>query len=371
MTERRRTSGRRPRRVSRDAAPAEPVRLQKALADAGLGSRREIEGWIAEGRVRVNGEVAKLGDRVTPADRIRIDGREVERRMARRAPLRVIACNKPEGELVTRHDPEGRPIVFTRLPRLKAGRWIAVGRLDVNTSGLILFTNQGELANRLMHPSREVEREYAVRVLGEVPEAALARLTAGVELDDGPARFERIAEAGGEGANRWYHVVLREGRNREVRRLWEAAGCTVSRLIRIRYGNVSLGPRVFAGHCRECTEEEIEGLLALAGLPSQHLDRPPGRRARSPGRDRRTPGVRPTQARFRREGSDEAAGGPWRSREVRGPALGRDESEPSARARGRFGGGKRSETAEPNGRARKRTRHPGPDDRPRPPRGRG
>jgi 23S rRNA pseudouridine2605 synthase len=337
MTDRRhKDSGRRPRRVPQESDPGEPVRLQKALADAGLGSRREIEGWIAEGRVRVNGEVAKLGDRVTGADRVRIDGREVERRAARRAPLRVIACNKPEGELVTRHDPEGRPTVFTRLPRLKAGRWIAVGRLDVNTSGLILFTNQGELANRLMHPSREVEREYAVRVLGEVPDAALQRLTAGVELDDGPARFERIVEAGGEGANRWYHVVLKEGRNREVRRLWEAAGCTVSRLIRIRYGNVSLGPRVFTGHCRDLTEEEIEGLLALAGLPSQRPhERTPGRRGARPA-GRRESSEAGAPKRGRRQEADSVA--PPATRRSEGP--GRPSSrqdEPGPWQRGRAG----------------------------------
>ena len=207
-----------------------PVRIQKALADAGLGSRREIEGWIRDGRVRVNGKLAKLGDRITPADHVRIDGKEVKRRSARATERRVIAYNKPAGELVTRQDPEGRPTVFARLPRLESGRWIAIGRLDINTSGLLLLTNDGELANRLMHPSREVEREYAVRILGEVSEEALIRLTHGIELEDGPARFEEIVESGGESANRWFHVLLREGRNREVRRLWEAAGCRVSRL---------------------------------------------------------------------------------------------------------------------------------------------
>lgn len=282
MSERRRGP---PRGRPPAAPPEEAVRLQKALADAGLGSRREIEGWISAGRVRVNGAVAKLGDRVTSADRIQIDGRPVERRAARRMPLRVIAYNKPEGEVVTREDPQGRPTVFARLPRLKAGRWIAVGRLDLNTSGLLLLTNQGELANRLMHPSREVEREYAVRILGEVPPATLQRLVDGIELDDGPARFERIVEAGGEGANRWYQVSLREGRNREVRRLWEAAGCQVSRLIRIRYGNVALGPRLFTGHWRELTEEEIAGLMALAGL--RHGRSGPPRREPAGGRQAR------------------------------------------------------------------------------------
>jgi 23S rRNA pseudouridine2605 synthase len=252
---------------STGGSPApEGVRLQKALADAGLGSRREVEGWIRDGRVRVNGKPAKLGDRVVPADRVRVDGKQVKRRSSRKSALRVIAYNKPEGELVTRQDPEGRSTVFDRLPRLKVGRWIAVGRLDVNTSGLLLLTNDGELANRLMHPSRQVEREYAVRILGEVPEEALVRLTHGVELEDGPARFEEIVESGGEGMNRWFHVLLCEGRNREVRRLWEAAGCRVSRLKRVRFGNVILGPRVFAGHWCDLTTQEISGLLELAGM---------------------------------------------------------------------------------------------------------
>jgi 23S rRNA pseudouridine2605 synthase len=244
----------------------EGVRLQKVLADAGLGSRREIERWISGGRVRVNGQVAKLGDRVTSADRIRLDGKDLNRRTARQAELRVIAYNKPEGEVVTRSDPQGRPTAFRRLPHIKGGRWVAVGRLDISTSGLLLLTNRGELANRLMHPSREVEREYAVRILGGMPPETLQRLTGGIELEDGPARFERVEDAGGSGANHWFHVVLREGRNREVRRLWEAAGCKVSRLIRIRYGNVTLGARVFAGHWRDLTEEETAGLLVLAGM---------------------------------------------------------------------------------------------------------
>lgn len=243
-----------------------PERLQKVLAELGLGSRRVIEGWISEGRLRINGQVAKLGDRVTRADRIRLDGHEVRRPRQRQADAEIIAYHKPEGELVTRRDPDERPTVFRRLPRPRSGRWIAVGRLDINTSGLILFTTDGELANRLMHPSREVEREYAVRILGEVPEGTLERLIQGIELEDGLARFDRVQERGGSGANRWYHVVLREGRNREVRRLWEAAGCQVSRLIRVRYGNVELGRRLFPGVWRPLTEEERETLLTIAGL---------------------------------------------------------------------------------------------------------
>jgi 23S rRNA pseudouridine2605 synthase len=257
----------------------EPARLQKLLAEAGLGSRRQIEGWISEGRVRVNGQLAKLGDQATRADRIRVDGRDVTLKPKREAETQVIAYHKPEGELVTRRDPEERPTVFRRLPRPKQGRWIAVGRLDINTSGLILFTTDGELANRLMHPSREIEREYSVRILGGVAPETLERLTAGIELEDGLAKFERVTDQGGTGANHWYNVVLREGRNREVRRLWEAAGCTVSRLIRIRYGNVELGRRLFPGNWRPLTDEERAELMAQAGL--RVLERPRLRRPAS------------------------------------------------------------------------------------------
>jgi 23S rRNA pseudouridine2605 synthase len=310
MTERRRGSPRPP--------AEEPVRLQKALADAGLGSRREIEGWIREGRVRVNGQVAKLGDRVSPEDRIRVDGKDIDRRRGRGVQLRVIAYNKPEGEVVTRSDPDGRPTVFRRLPRLTAGRWIAVGRLDINTSGLLLLTNQGELANRLMHPSREVEREYAVRILGETAPETLRRLTEGIELEDGPARFDRVSDAGGAGANHWYQAVLREGRNREVRRLWEAAGCRVSRLIRIRYGSVTLGPRLFAGHWRELTEEETGGLLALAGME----------RPRSPKRPRGPWDKAGVRARRHAEGP---AGGHTQGKQGRGDAKRRSTHGPRRR----------------------------------------
>jgi 23S rRNA pseudouridine2605 synthase len=259
------------------APPAETgdqVRLQKALAEAGMGSRREIEGWIGAGRVQVNGQVATLGQKVGPADRIRVDGQDVRRRTTKAPQLQVIAYNKPEGEIVTRKDPEERPTIFRRLPRPKSGRWISVGRLDINTSGLILVTNDGELANRLMHPSREVEREYAVRILGTVPDATLEQLIEGVDLDDGPARFDSIVAAGGEGANHWYTVTLREGRNREVRRLWEAVGCRVSRLVRTRYGSVSLGPRLFTGNWRPLTDDEIDSLLSLAGMERPREPRP-------------------------------------------------------------------------------------------------
>ena len=266
MTERRRPpfqQGRNP-----PVANSEPVRLQKALAEAGLGSRREIEGWIREGRVRVNGQLAKLGDRVLPADRVRVDGTDVKRRAPRSTRPVVLAYHKPEGEVVTRRDPEGRPTIFRRLPGIRDGRWIAVGRLDLNTAGLLLVTNHGELANRLMHPSRRIEREYAVRIHGQVADATLEQLVNGIELEDGPARFEEIVESGGSGVNQWFHVLLCEGRNREVRRLWEAAGCEVSRLKRVRFGNVILGARPLPGQWRELTETELAELYGLVDLPT-------------------------------------------------------------------------------------------------------
>ncbi|HEX2667284.1 MAG TPA: 23S rRNA pseudouridine(2605) synthase RluB [Gammaproteobacteria bacterium] len=243
-------------------------RLQKALAAAGLGSRREIEGWIAAGRVTINGKPAKLGDRIQPTDRVGVDGKLVKAlEHAGDMRRRVILYHKPEGELTTRKDPEGRPTVFEALPRLRGSRWVSVGRLDTNTSGLLLFTNDGALANKLMHPSAEVEREYAVRVLGKVSDEQLLALKRGVSLEDGMAKFDDIREAGGEGANHWYHVILKEGRNREVRRLWDAVGLTVSRLIRVRYGALSLPRNLPRGAWRDATEEETHALLATAKMP--------------------------------------------------------------------------------------------------------
>lgn len=220
---------------------SEPTeKVQKLLARAGLGSRREMETVIAAGRVSVNGDVIDLGARATENDKIRVDGRVISVPKHDAMIRRVIAYNKPEGEVCTRKDPEGRKTVFDALPNPGKGRWIAIGRLDLNTAGLLLFTNDGELANRLMHPSYELDREYAVRVNGEVTDDVIERLKTGVALEDGMANFDRIAFSGGEGFNQWYHVTLKEGRNREVRRLWEAVGCQVSRLIRVRYGIVGL-----------------------------------------------------------------------------------------------------------------------------------
>jgi len=226
-------------------------KLQKVLAREGLASRREVERWIREGRISVNGKKATLGDRVEVTDKIRVDGRPVAVKAPEQQKTRVIMYHKPEGEVCTRSDPEGRPTVFERLPKMKSGRWINVGRLDINTSGLLLFTNDGELANQLMHPSSELEREYAVRVFGEVKLEIIKRLTQGVKLEDGIGRFNSVQKRGGTGLNQWYHVIIKEGRNREVRRLWESQGVTVSRLIRIRFGDVSLPKYLARGRWKE------------------------------------------------------------------------------------------------------------------------
>lgn len=259
------------------------------LARAALGSRREIEQWIVNGEVQVNGQTATLGDRWKPGERLTVRGRPINLDKRINAPTRVLLYHKPIGELVSRRDPEGRPVVFTQLPRLEFGRWIAIGRLDINTQGLLLVTNNGELANRLMHPSREIEREYAVRVLGKISDETLERLSQGVELEDGLARFESLVEAGGEGANRWFHVTLKEGRNRIVRRLWESQHVVVSRLIRVRFGLIGLPPRLKAGTWAELPRAELDALMNLVDLKPARVPTVPGRPPR--GRDAR-PGRR-------------------------------------------------------------------------------
>ena len=241
-------------------------KLQKVLARAGYGSRREMETWISEGRVSVNGEVATLGDRVTPNDQVVVDGKKLAAQSATSVPQRVLLYNKPIGEVCTRHDPENRKTVFDKLPEVQHARWVAIGRLDINTSGLLLFTTDGELANRLMHPSMQIEREYAVRVLGDVTPEMVQAMHKGVMLEDGLARFTDIQYFAGEGANHWYHVVLMEGRNREVRRLWESQGVKVSRLKRVRYGNVFIPSQVTVGRFCELGGREIRELYKLAGL---------------------------------------------------------------------------------------------------------
>ncbi|MDD0843108.1 23S rRNA pseudouridine(2605) synthase RluB [Pseudomonas sp. Gutcm_11s] len=247
-------------------------KLQKVLARAGLGSRRDIEQWITDGRVKVNGAVASLGARVELRDAISVDGQLLKREDITQTVRRVLIYNKPEGEICTRDDPEGRPTVFDRLPRPKEGRWINIGRLDINTTGLLLFTTDGELANRLMHPSYEMDREYAVRVRGEVTEEMLEQLKAGVMLEDGPAKFTDIKEApGGEGFNRWFHCVVMEGRNREVRRLWESQGVVVSRLKRVRFGPVFMTSDLPMGRWREMGQRELDILSEEVGLKPMAL----------------------------------------------------------------------------------------------------
>ena len=246
-------------------------KLQKVLARAGIGSRREMERWIEAGRVAVNGKTAKLGDRVDDRARLAVDGRALETAPAQET--RCILYHKPPGEVCSRSDPEGRRTVFGRLPSVKTGRWISIGRLDFNTSGLLLFTTDGELANALMHPSSNIEREYMVRVLGDVTQDMLQRMVEGVTLEDGVARFADIQDGGGDGVNRWYYVVLMEGRNREVRRLWESQGLTVSRLKRVRYGNVFIPSKVKQGHWVEMERGDIKSLYQIGGLTPKDMAR--------------------------------------------------------------------------------------------------
>ncbi|QMV14259.1 23S rRNA pseudouridine(2605) synthase RluB [Vibrio spartinae] len=247
-------------------------KLQKVLARAGHGSRRELETLIRSGRVSVNGKVAVLGERLEDESAvIRIDGHVVSMKADEELVCRVLVYYKPEGELCTRHDPEGRRTVFDRLPKIRGSRWISVGRLDANTSGLLLFTTDGELANRLMHPSRQVEREYLVRVFGEINEQKIKNLVRGVELEDGVARFEDVVYAGGEGMNHTFYVVINEGRNREVRRLWESQDTTVSRLKRVRYGDIFLDKTLPRGGWVELNLSDVNYLRKLVELrPEQH-----------------------------------------------------------------------------------------------------
>ena len=253
--------------------PGKPERLHKLLAQSGVGSRREMEELIAAGRVNINGETAQTGQSASPGDRIKVNGKLVHLKFSNRLP-RVIIYHKPEGEIVSRDDPDHRPTVFTSLPKMSGGRWVAVGRLDFNTSGLLLFTTSGDLANRLMHPRYQLVREYAVRILGELPDDAKQRLLDGIELDDGIAQFATFQEAGGDGANHWYRVSLFEGRNREVRRMFEAVGVVVSRLMRVRYGPFSLPPTLKRGKVLELGEVDVQKLIADFDMENPTPDRP-------------------------------------------------------------------------------------------------
>jgi 23S rRNA pseudouridine2605 synthase len=272
-------------------------KLQKVLAQAGLGSRRAMEELVRAGSVTVNGVPARIGARVGPEDVIRVEGRLVRGSAAGRLP-RVLLYHKPEGEIVSRNDPAGRASVFDRLPPLRGGKWLAVGRLDYNTCGLLILTSEGELANRMMHPRYGLEREYAVRVRGRLTSEQVARLRAGIELGDGKARCEAVEDGGGEGANHWYRIVIREGRNRVVRRLFEALGLPVSRLMRVRFGPVRLPPRLKRGQHVDLAPPEVRELLSALEAPSQAVaarERPPPN-----GRVTAIARVRPQTRRHRR-----------------------------------------------------------------------
>lgn len=259
-----------------DLSGIEPVRLQKALAASGVGSRREMEEWIQNGWVTVNGKVAQLGDKVQPEDQVLVKGSVIKLKWPDRLP-RIILYYKQEGEIVSRDDPQGRVSIFDRLPQAASSRWVAIGRLDINTSGLLILTTSGELANRFAHPSFEVEREYAVRVLGELGMDEMRLLTSeGVMLEDGLARVERIHSQGGEGANKWYNVVLKEGRNREVRRIFEHFGLTVSRLVRTGFGPIGLPNRLKRGQFYELNAAEVASVMKWADLPLPDSRRRPG-----------------------------------------------------------------------------------------------
>ncbi len=343
-------------------------KLQKVLARIGVGSRRDVEAWIAAGRIKVNGRDATLGLRVDMHDSITVDGKVIKREEASETVRRVIIYNKPDGEICTRDDPEGRPTVFDRLPRPREGRWINVGRLDINTTGLLMFTTDGELANRLMHPKFEMDREYAVRVRGEVDEDMLLRLKNGVILEDGPARFTDIQEApGGDGFNHWYHCVVMEGRNREVRRLWESQGLMVSRLKRVRFGPVFLNSDLPMGRWRELTQFEVDTLSTEVGLTpvmqptvstkiKDKLDRMQRKSSRPMGRSERVRQLRPAHdgaapaARPARQPRDEQARGGDAPRGERARTeAGRGDAPRGERARSEAPRGDRSRTDAPRG----------------------
>lgn len=255
-------------------------RIQKILARAGYGSRRQVEAWIKEGKVTVNGNVASLGDQASETDTIRLDNKALSAKRLWQQPQQVLLYNKPVGEVCTRKDPEGRRTIFQSLPTPEEGRWVSVGRLDINTSGLIILTTDGELANRLMHPSNELDREYAVRVLGEVTPEILQNLRDGVMLEDGEAHFADVQESGGEGANRWFHVVIQEGRNREVRRLWESQGVQVSRLMRVRYGPIIIPNKLKMGRWMMLQDNDLAALYESVDLTLRSSDQHVGRAQR-------------------------------------------------------------------------------------------
>lgn len=273
------------------------IKLHKALAQAGLGSRRDMEELVRGGAVTVNGAPATIGARVSAADVIQVNGRTLTPRTEGGPPPRVLLYYKPEGEIVSHDDPGGRASVFDRLPQPRGAKWLAVGRLDINTSGLLILTTSGELANRMTHPRYGLEREYAVRVLGRVSPEQQARLLAGIELDDGMARCDSVHDRGGEGANHWYHIVLREGRNREVRRLFQALGLRISRLMRVRFGSLSLPRNLKRGAFYELSSRETRALVGSLGMQAASET---GRPATGPGRRHPNEPDRPATGRGRR-----------------------------------------------------------------------
>lgn len=313
-TNRPKTPGFRPGTKPVAATDPGPERIQKLLARAGAGSRREIEGWMESGRLTVNGQAVEPGQKATVNDRFELDGKRLDVSGAAQVVRRVLIYNKPEGEVTTRRDPEGRPTVFDRLPRVKDLRWIAIGRLDINTTGLVLFTTDGELANRLMHPSHEIDREYAVRVFGEVNDEMIQRLTEGVLLEDGMARFSDISPAGGSGINQWFHVTLMEGRNREVRRLWESQGVRVSRLKRVRYGSIFLPSRLSVGRWEELGQKDVDELSRSVGLtPVAIPTKTPGEQAvqeRKRKKQPSRPGKKTTGSKWQVSGTRPETSGP-------------------------------------------------------------
>jgi 23S rRNA pseudouridine2605 synthase len=270
-------------------------KLHKVLADAGIGSRREMEELILAGRVSVNGEPAHIGQRILFSDQVRVNGKPLQRKDTNRPP-RIVLYHKPAGEIVSHDDPGKRPRVFDALPKVKNGKWLSIGRLDINTEGLLIFTNSGELVNRMSHPRFGLEREYAVRFLGELTDEQREQLLAGVTLDDGPAKFSEIADAGGDGANKWVRVTIAEGRNREVRRMFEAVGLTVSRLIRIRFGGFILPPRLKRGRWEELDPDTCRALaIELGVIKPQRDDSENGNRRNGPPNTRPAPKGRQAQ----------------------------------------------------------------------------
>ena len=316
------------RKAAKQAELAQSEKLHKVLADAGIGSRRDMEELIIAGRVSVNGEPAHIGQRVLATDQVRVNGKPLARKPPGRPP-RVLLYHKPAGEIVTQDDPERRQTVFEKLPKVSGGRWVAVGRLDINTEGLLIFTTSGELANRLMHPRYEVEREYAVRILGEFTEEQRQRLLEGVQLEDGPAKFSKIEDAGGEGANHWVRVVISEGRNREVRRIFEAVGITVSRLIRIRFGAIQLPRSVARGRYYELAPEWVQAWIHDLGIGIEEV------RQRGNGQPNQGKGGRGKGPGKGGQGRPHGQGqGPGQGR-GRGPGQGQGQGQP----RGPMGSG--------------------------------